>query len=523
MSTLRLPGLLTGIDTNTLIAQLMAVERRTLDMYEQRKSVWEEKQDALGTLETKLSTLASSIRALSDADELRAFSAASSDSDKVTAEATYSAYEGNHTVVVNQLATAERWVHTAGLEYLEDYVGAGTFIYSYNHQEVAITTTATTTLEDLVGLINNDADNPGVTASLLNYNGAYHLVLNGNEAGTDYEISINASNTEVWQADSAFTFNSDNAALNTKITDLDQFDLNGGALAGDERIRITGHTHDGTAVDVYMDVTANTKLFHVVEEINDAFAGTATATLENGKIVLTDHTSGTSQMDLALSYDAGTGPTTLSMPGISQATEGGSVTADLTGFAEADFAETQSAQDSQIRVDGYPAGDWIERSSNTIDDVIQGITLHLHDTTDASGEQVTLTRDIASVKEKLNSMVEAYNAVAQYIKEKTGYNDVVQTAGLLMGDYVVSGIRSQLLTPLISQTSGFITDVDSFLMPGDAGPNRPRARQGRSPQSQYKCFRRGHCRGLYGRAGRDWRRQKRQLRQQYHRVLRRQQ
>jgi flagellar hook-associated protein 2 len=469
MSTLRLPGLLTGIDTNTLIAQLMAVERRTLDMYEQRKSVWEEKQDALGTLETKLSTLASSIRALSDADELRAFSAASSDSDKVTAEATYSAYEGNHTVVVNQLATAERWVHTTGLEYLEDYVGAGTFIYSYNHQEVAITTTATTTLEDLVGLINNDADNPGVTASLLNYNGAYHLVLNGNEAGTDYEISINASNTEVWQADSAFTFNSDNAALATKITDLDQFDLNGGSLAGDERIRITGHMHDGTAVDVYMDVTANTKLFHVVEEINDAFAGTATATLENGKIVLTDHTSGASQMDLALSYDAGTGPTTLSMPGISQSTEGGSVTADLTGFAEADFTETQSAQDSQIRVDGYPAGDWIERSSNTIDDVIYGVTLHLHDTTDASGEEVTLTRDIASVKEKLNSMVEAYNFVMQYVKEKTGYNDVVQTAGLLMGDYVVSGIRSQLLTPLISQTSGFVTDVDSFLMPGQIG------------------------------------------------------
>ena len=469
MSTLRLPGLLTGIDTNALIAQLMAVNRRTLDMYEQRKSVWEEKQDALGTLETKLSTLATSIRALSDADELRAFSAASSDSDKVTAEATYNSFEGNHTVVVNQLAAAERWVHTTGLEYLEDYVGEGTFIYSYNQNEVVITTTAATTLEDLVGLINNDADNPGVTASLLKYNGAYHLVLNGNEAGTDYEISINASNTEVWQADSAFTFNSDNAALSTKITDLDQFDLNGGALAGDERIRITGHTHDGTAVDVYMDVTTNTKLFHIVEEINDAFAGTATATLENGTIVLTDHTSGASQMDLALSYDPGTGPTTLSMPTISQSMQGGSVMADLADFAEADFTETQSAQDSQIRVDGYPEGDWIERSSNTIDDVIYGVTLHLHDTTDASGEEVTLTRDIASVKEKLNNMVGAYNFVMQYVKEKTGYNDVVKTAGLLMGDYVVSGIRSQLLTPFISQTSGFITDVDSFLMPGQIG------------------------------------------------------
>ncbi|MHC4644171.1 MAG: flagellar cap protein FliD N-terminal domain-containing protein, partial [Planctomycetota bacterium] len=85
MATLRLPGLVTGIDTNTLIAQLMAVERRTLNVYEQRKSLWEEKQDALGTLETKLSNLRSSVRALSDADELRAFGVASSDSDVLTA------------------------------------------------------------------------------------------------------------------------------------------------------------------------------------------------------------------------------------------------------------------------------------------------------------------------------------------------------------------------------------------------------------------------------------------------------
>ncbi|MHC4499566.1 MAG: flagellar filament capping protein FliD, partial [Planctomycetota bacterium] len=112
---------------------------------------------------------------------------------------------------------------------------------------------------------------------------------------------------------------------------------------------------------------------------------------------------------------------------------------------------------------------WIRRSSNTVDDVIHGVTLHLHDTTDASGEQITLTRDIESVKQKLLSMINAYNLAVEYVKEKTGYNDVLKTAGLLMGDYVVSTIRSQLLTPLISQTSGFIEDIDSFLMPGQIG------------------------------------------------------
>jgi len=575
MSTLRLSGLATGIDTDTLISQLMAIEKRTLNMYEERKSTWEEKKDALSTLETKLDALKSTVKALSDARELRAFTIASSDSDILTAEASYNAFEGNHTVVINQLANAERWVHASGLEYSEDRVGAGTFIYSYNHQETVITTTATTTLEDLVGLINNDANNPGVTASLLYYNGAYHLVLNGNEAGTDYRISINARNTELWEAASAFTVNSDDATLSSKIVDLDQFS---GSLQGSEKIIISGKDHNGNVISGELSITDDTKLTHLISEINDAFDGRATATLVNGEIRLTDGTCGTSQMQLTLTYNRGSGTTTLNIPAISRSTQGGSTSANLTGFASANFTMTQSAQDSKIRVDGYPsssavsevqklatttgatggtftltydghttdpisydattaqiqaalealpnvsAGDiivtgdkltvnggvtrftflntlgdvslisinpsgltppgnsnyvateetqgsdgWIRRSSNTIDNVISGVTLHLHDITDANGEKITLTRDIESVKEKLNSMVDAYNAAVAYIQEKTGYNETLKTAGVLMGDYIVSNIKSELSIPLIAQTSGFVQDIDTFLMPGQIG------------------------------------------------------
>jgi flagellar hook-associated protein 2 len=468
MSTLRLPGLLTGIDTNNLIAQLMAVERRALNRYQEYESKWDDRKDALGTLESKLSNLRTSVRALSDADELRAFSSTSSDTDKVTAEASYNAFEGNHTVVVNQLASAERWVHTAGIEYAEDYVGAGTFIYSYNHQETTITTTATTTLEDMVGLINNDANNPGVTENLLYYNNAYHLVLNGNDAGTDYTISVNASSTEVWQADSELTVNSDNATLSTKIEELDQFGAN--PLEGGEVIEITGTDHSGTPItQVDLSITGNTKLTHLISEINDAFDGIAKATLVNGEIVLTDSTSGASSLSISLTYNANGSSATLSLPSMAVETEGGSTTANLAGFAEADFTETQSAQDSQIRVDGYPSADWISRSSNTIDDVISGVTLHLHDTTDAAGEEITLTRDIQSVKDKMTSMVNAYNLAVVYVQEKTGYNNTLKTGGVLMGDYIVSTIRSQIRTPIITQTSGFIVDIDNFLTPAQIG------------------------------------------------------
>ncbi len=465
MGELRLPGLLSGIDTNTLIQQLMLLERGTLNRYEAREKTWTERKDALSSLQTKLEALRSATRDLSDAGALRAFATTSSDPDILTAEAAHNAFEGNHTVVVNQLANAERWVHTAGQEYLEDYVGAGTFLYSYNHQETVITTTADTTLEDLAGLINNDANNPGVTANLMFYNGAYHLMLNGNDAGSDYEISVNASNTEVWQAAAPFTVGSENAALADRLVDLDQFS---GTLAGDESITISGQRHDGTAVNQTFAINPNTRLGQLIAEINDAFGGTATATLVNGQVRLTDHTSGTSQMELSLTYNVGSGSTVLDIPAIAQSTQGGTITASLAGFAGADFTETQSAQDSQIQVDGYPAGadEWITRSSNTIDDVIQGVTLHLHDT---GTVEVNLTRNIETVKSKLTSLATAYNAAVSFVQEKTGYNEATKIAGVLMGDSMVAQINNDLRLPLVQQTSGFVVDMDSFLLPGQIG------------------------------------------------------
>ncbi len=465
MGELRLSGLSTGIDTSALITQLMAVERRRLNKYVERKDTWDQRKEALNTLKDKLNDLKNAAAALADARKLRTYTSLSSNTDVLTAESSHNAFEGNHSVVINQLANAERWVHTTGMTYKEDYVGEGVFIYSYNNREVTITTTADTTLEAFAGLINNDANNPGVTASLLHHNGAYHLVLNGNDAGSDYEIFINASNTEVWQTASPFAVKGENAVQSTRIRDLDQFS---GTFAGDESITITGRQHDGTEVSRSFAVNQNTRLEHLVEEINNAFGGTATATVVNGQIRLTDRTHGASQMQLNLSYNPGSGSTTLDVPAVARSTQGGSTAASLAGFAEADFSETQSAQDSQIKVDGFPLGEdeWITRSANTIDDVLQGVTLSLHDT---GTVQVNLTRNIESVKEKLKSMIDAYNSVVTFLAEKTGYNSTLKAAGVLMGDSTVSSIANNLRMPLIRQTSGFVTDIDAFLMPAQVG------------------------------------------------------
>jgi flagellar capping protein FliD len=465
MSTLRLPGLGTGIDTRALITQLMSVERRTLRLYEQRQMQWNDRKDALRELQSRLDSLRTAVKSLSDSRELRTYATASNNTDVLTATASHNASEGNHTIVVNQLANAERWVHTAGKDHAESLVGAGTFIYSYNHQEMVVTTTVETTLEDLVGLINNNTKNPGVTANLLFYNGAYHLTLSGNNPGSDFSIRINDSNTEVWQAATPLTARGGNPILADKIRSLDQFS---GTFAGDEIITISGATNDGTAVSRTMVVNEHTTLDHLIKEINTAFSGTAKATLVNGQIRLTDHTSGASQMTLALTYDAGSGTTELDLPVISQLTQGGSVMASLGGFGDADFTQTQAAQDSQIKVDGFPPGaeQWITRSSNKVEDVLRGVTLNLSDTGTA---QVSVTRDTQSIKGKLNAVINAYNGVTRFLKDKAGYNDSLKRAGVLMSNLAIYNISVDLQQPLMQQARGFVADVDKLLTPGHIG------------------------------------------------------
>lgn len=595
MGELRLPGLATGIDTATIVKQLMAINSRRLATYQVQKIGYEEKTTGLNELRTKVSQLNSSVTAISNASTLEAYKATTSDADVLGVAASEDAAEGSHSILIDQLATGETWIQdTSTFDYKTDYVGGGTFIYSYNHQERQITAVANeTTLEDLVGLINNDEENPGVTSSLLYQGGKYHLILSGRHTGQDYEISVNASSTEIWATSTAggsFTDDGENAALATKITELDQFSGTLGA-SDDAYIRIIGENHFGTDIwstdeDAYLDltITANTTMGHLIESINQHFDGVATATLKNGEIYLTDHINGTSGMEISLSYDPGTGSTslTLPIPSMAEDEEGGSTPESLSSLLSTSFIQTQAAQNSAIKVDGYPSGTtaelqtltpdaaptgghyhlsyggqttgeidyaaslndirdalialsnvdsgditvdgganglangavtftflttagdvdmisiddsaltgptttcsivetakgndgWISNNSNIVTDAVSGITLILQDvnkTEEGSGDPIpvviTLTRDIGGVTSKVQSMVNAYNTLMTFVKEKTEYNTETKEMGLLSRSTTVSFLKTQLREPFVGTATGF-NDDDLYTEARDIG------------------------------------------------------
>jgi len=353
MSTLTLPGLTSGIDTSSLITQLVNVESQRLARYQVKQKSYESQKTALESVRGLVSSLKSATNQLSDTSTLNLYNSSSSDTDILTISASSKANQGSHTVEVNQLATTETWIQDeSSYKYTTDYVGDGTFIYTYNHQTRSVKTVANeTTLEDLVNLINQDTGNPGVTASLLYHGGTYHLMLSGQDAGEDYQISVDTTYTETWKAATSLTKDGKDASLTTKISELEQFTKNGGLLGG-EKITISGKNHFGTALaDKELNITENTTVGQLIDAINSMYDGVATARLEKGKIVLTDHITGASSLEISMAYDDGTGDTAFTLPTMAVSTEGGGTPNVL---ALGTFSKTQSSQSSRSKVDGYP-------------------------------------------------------------------------------------------------------------------------------------------------------------------------
>ena len=70
------------------------------------------------------------------------------------------------------------------------------------------------------------------------------------------------------------------------------------------------------------------------------------------------------------------------------------------------FTETQDAQNAQFRVDGFPTASWMERSSNSVADVVPGLSLLLKE---AGTTSITVAADTGAIQENVQSFVDAIN------------------------------------------------------------------------------------------------------------------
>ena len=105
-------GIGSGIDVNSIVSQLMALERRPLDMLNQRKSTYNSELSAYGTIKSDLAAIQTAMAGLKDSTGFDVFKATPADSTFFTATADSTAIAGSHTVTVGQLAQSQKLVKT---------------------------------------------------------------------------------------------------------------------------------------------------------------------------------------------------------------------------------------------------------------------------------------------------------------------------------------------------------------------------------------------------------------------------
>jgi len=322
------PGVGSGLDVQSIVSQLMALERRPLEALARRQDQYEAQLSAYGQLKSALSSFQGAMDELGTTDSFKIYTATSTDESALEVTANSSASLGTYNVRVERLAANHKM---ASAEFSDTATFGGTAGDSLTIQ-VGSTTTNTITvdlstaksMEDIRDLINEDASNPGVTATIINGN-------NGNR-----------------------------------------------------------------------------------------------------KLILTADETGSSSA-ISLSY-------------------GGSIDASTFGMQTLnDIGGDISLLDSEISVDGYS----ITRSTNTLTDVIQGVTLNLESARPGVDIQVTVERDISAVEASVQGFADAYNELRSTIRSLR--------EGQLEADSTLLSIERGLLgilnNPTASGTFSHLTEI----------------------------------------------------------------
>ena len=163
-------------------------------------------------------------------------------------------------------------------------------------------------------------------------------------------------------------------------------------------------TLDSTTVDINIDSSNNT-LVGVKDAINKANAGVTASVVNQGttsnpqySLILTSNQTGT---DHKMIVDAGT--------------TGLQINSDQDG--NGDRTLVQAAGDAEIMLGSLK----FTRSSNSISDIIPGITLNLSNADPKTTVKIDISQDTQSAKTAVRNFVNQYNDIMTTIKNDTSY------------------------------------------------------------------------------------------------------
>ena len=212
--TLSSPGVGSGLDVNTIVSKLMAVESQPLNTLAAREAAYQAKVSGYGSLKGALSSFQSALQALTHPESFHTLSVSAGDATLLSATAAATATPGTYAVEITQLAAAQK-LASAGFAATTTAVGSGTLSFDFgsfngttftsNGTTGSKTVTIPAGQNSLAGI--RDAVNAaaiGVTATIVNdgSSAGNRLVFTSNTSGAANSIKLTVSDSDGTNTDS---------------------------------------------------------------------------------------------------------------------------------------------------------------------------------------------------------------------------------------------------------------------------------------------------------------------------------
>lgn len=208
-------GIGSGVLTSDLVDQLVAAERKPTENRLSRETQQTEAMlSAYGKLRSAVTELRLPMRQLSSPDNLKAFSASSSNEDIGVSVDSTKASRGSYSVNVTSLASAQALASQSVFADKDSTsVGQGSLQLSVGDKVTEITIDAgNDTLQGLANAINES--DAGVSAGVIDTGSGYQLVMSAGETGTANAVSITATEDAAAPGLASFAFDPADPTVN---------------------------------------------------------------------------------------------------------------------------------------------------------------------------------------------------------------------------------------------------------------------------------------------------------------------
>ena len=210
-------------------------------------------------------------------------------------------------------------------------------------------------------------------------------------------------------------------------------------------------TSNGAGVKTVTIDATNNSLQGIRDAINAANIGVTATIINDG---------GTSPYRLALTSDSIGKANSIKISVTGDAALSNLLAHDPANDAGQNLAETITAQNAELKIDGVS----VSKTSNTITDAIQGVTLNLQKTA-ATPIKLTVARDSAAIKSSVEAFVKAYNDLNKTLKDLSAYDPATKKGAVLQGDSTVRTLQTQIRAVLntpVANTSGSLTNLSQI-------------------------------------------------------------